>query len=109
MIDNANNTKTSVTGTHYLKSHPRYFEGACNGSRHFEVRLDDRGFRVGDKIVLHEWDPEMGKKREADGYTGNKIEGFVTCITRAADLTSVGEDIIRDGYVVLGIRWSHLT
>ena len=92
-------------GIHHLKSHPRYFEDSRNGSRPFEIRINDRGFRVGDKIVLHEWDPERGVKREAEGYTGSEMEGDVTCVTLARDLAALGIDILGDGFVVLGIKW----
>ena len=116
MTDEANHVKTtSTSGTHHLKSHPRYFKDACDGSRPFEIRLDDRDFRVWDKVVLLEWDPERWKKREAsghtgrevDGYTGRELTGVITCVTRGVDLLSVDADIIRDGYVVLGIKWSY--
>jgi len=108
MSDEANDTKkTTSVGIHSLKSHPRYYAGALDGSRPFEIRLDDRGFRVGDKIVLREWDPELGQDRENSGYTGRELDGRITCLTQGADLLPYGVSIIRGGYVVLGIKWSH--
>lgn len=49
--------------THELKCWPQYFCRVANGSKTFEVRVNDRGFQPGDLVVLREWEP--------DGRTGN--------------------------------------
>lgn len=108
-MSNKPNEVGNHRGTHHLKSHPRYFEGARSGSRPFEIRLNDRDFRVGDRILLHEWDPDRGKEREAEGYTGCEMDGEVTCVTLARDLAALGIDILGDGFVVLGIKWRGTT
>jgi len=45
---------------HELKVWPEYFEPVAGGWKRFELRKDDRGFKVGDAVVLKEWDPESG-------------------------------------------------
>nr|DAJ14158.1 MAG TPA: activating signal cointegrator [Podoviridae sp. ctJ6o53] len=47
---------------HALKTLPEYFEAVRNGDKTFELRKNDRNFKVGDYLALNEWD---GKK-----YTG---------------------------------------
>lgn len=41
---------------HDLKIWPQYFSRAADGCKTFEVRKNDRGFQMGDEVVLHEWD-----------------------------------------------------
>ena len=40
---------------HELKIWPQYFDAIASGIKTFEVRKDDRGFAVGDTLVLKEW------------------------------------------------------
>jgi hypothetical protein len=39
---------------HYLKTDPEPFRATWSGQKTFEVRLDDRGYRVGDELILIE-------------------------------------------------------
>jgi hypothetical protein len=45
-------------GYHDLKTWPQYFEAVRLGVKTFELRKDDRGFRVGDVLTLREWNPD---------------------------------------------------
>ena len=60
---------------HELKLNKIYFEKALNGKKPFEIRYNDRDYKVGDEIVLKEWD---------DGYTGREISGKITYILNSA-------------------------
>ena len=44
---------------HELKIWPQYYCRVANGSKTFEVRINDRGFQPGDTVVLHEFDPKL--------------------------------------------------
>jgi hypothetical protein len=71
----------SVTGrVHRLKTWPEPYAAILDGRKHFEVRNDDRGFAVGDVLVLTEFDP--GKVGFMDpayvGFTGRKTRVLVT-------------------------------
>lgn len=52
---------------HELKTWPEFFEPILQGEKKFEIRLDDRGFRVGDHLQLWEWLPK------SKSYTGRVI------------------------------------
>lgn len=86
--------------THELKTWPHPFQAVLDGRKPFEWRRDDRGFGVGDTLVLSEWDPAwrspVGEGQRV-GYTGRKVEVEVTYILRGA----FG---VPEGYVVMGIR-----
>lgn len=46
---------------HYLKTWPEPFQAIIVGTKRFEFRRDDRGFAVGDVLVLMYWDPTPGR------------------------------------------------
>lgn len=73
---------------HELKTLPEYFLEQIKGTKQFEVRKNDRDFKVGDVLILKEYD---------NGYTGSEISVIVTYILK----DFVG---LKDGYVVLGTR-----
>ena len=39
---------------HDLKIAPEYFDAVDSGEKTFEIRLNDRDFKVGDTVVLRE-------------------------------------------------------
>lgn len=81
------------TGTiHDLKVWPEFFEPLSSGEKSFELRLDDRGFRAGDTLLLREWS-------KADGYSGRQIERVVTYIAG-------GEPWLSPNYVCMGLAAS---
>lgn len=41
---------------HELKIKPMYYEAVVNGEKRFEIRKDDRNFKVGDLIRLQEFE-----------------------------------------------------
>lgn len=90
----------SRPGTHHVKCHPEYFELAMSGDKNFEVRWNDRDYQIRDHLVVHEWEPERGSTRVADGYTGRDMKGTIGCVLGPADLPG-----IKEGYVVLGVSW----
>ena len=74
---------------HNLKCHPQYFKAVKNGTKTFECRYNDRNFKVGDELILKEYDPQKG-------YTGEHI------VTKVTYLLSdfIG---LKNGYVILGL------
>ncbi|WP_430618248.1 ASCH/PUA domain-containing protein [Enterococcus sp. DIV1054d] len=70
-----------------LKILPEYFEAVTSGRKQFEIRKNDRDYKIGDVLHLREW---TGKN-----YTGDSYKAEITYITDYAQ---------KDGYVVLGIK-----
>ena len=74
---------------HELKIYPKYFEAIIDGKKTFEIRKNDRGFRVGDRVVLKEWDNIV--------YSGREIHAEIKYIL---DDKFIG---LADGYVAFSI------
>jgi len=45
--------------THELKILPQYFKNVASGLKTYEVRVNDRDFKIGDIVILNEWCPEI--------------------------------------------------
>lgn len=75
---------------HALKIQPKYFEAVRSEVKTFELRKNDRDFRVGDFLALNEWD--------GDHYTGR------TELREVRYMLNVGEVIQgADGIVIMSI------
>jgi hypothetical protein len=57
---------------HDLKTWPDAFDAVWRGDKGYEIREDDRAYRVGDVLVLRRWDPEKA------AFTGQRISAFVS-------------------------------
>ena len=79
--------------THKLKILPEYFQAVWDNKKRFELRKDDRGYKVGDLLYLREFDGEK--------YTGSALLVKVTHILR--DCSEYG---LADGYCIMSISHS---
>ena len=68
--------------THQLKIWTGEFEAVADGRKTHEVRVNDRGFAVGDALVLREWIP-IGNDLKEGSYTHRSALRYVTYITPA--------------------------
>lgn len=76
---------------HELKTLPEYFEAVWQGNKKYELRKNDRNFKVGDYLALNEWD--------GNEYTERSLLVKVTYILKP--------DLIMDcpsGYVIMSIE-----
>lgn len=71
---------------HQLKIAPEYFGPVSLGLKTAEVRLNDRDYKVGDWLILKEYD---------NGFTGREVSRKVTNV---ADIS-----VIRQDYVLLSM------
>ena len=76
---------------HELKTWKKYFVEIFSGQKQFEVRLNDRDFKMYDELLLQEWDPA---KQE---YTGRILHRRIDYILHG------GQFGIDEGYVVMSI------
>ena len=77
---------------HEIKSLPEFFEEVRKGEKVFELRKNDRDYRVGDLLILKEWD---GKR-----YTGRQNTRIVNYVFHGT-----GEYGLEKGYCILGIGY----
>lgn len=59
---------------HVLKTWPDYFKLIKSGKKTFELRKNDRDYKVGDRLDLMEYDPNK------EEFTGDHIHVFITHI-----------------------------
>ncbi len=79
--------------THALKTRPEYYQAIINGDKTFELRKADRDYKVGDRLLLQEWDPVSGKYTEREG---NYVISYI--------LSGEFSEKILPGYVLMSIR-----
>lgn len=82
--------------THYLKTLSKFFEAVLDGTKTAELRLNDRDFQVGDKLVLQEIGYAIYK---VCGYTGREVTLLITHVLTFADYDGLKED-----YVMLSFK-----
>lgn len=78
-----------VSVIHALKTWPEFYQAIDAGKKTFEIRKDDRGYNVGDVLVLREYDPIK------DTYSGRVEMKRVTYITQFG---------MADGFVCMGFQ-----
>jgi hypothetical protein len=76
--------------SHELKVLPKYFKPGASGDKPFEVRRNDRDYKVGQVILLREW-------TEDGGYTGYAFRRRITYILD-------DPEYVIPGYVILGLK-----
>lgn len=77
---------------HELKTWPLPFQAVVDGIKPYEIRRNDRPFKAGDTLLLHEWDPE------GSGYTGR------TVVCRVTHISGPSEWGLPDDVIVMGVR-----
>lgn len=81
------------------KAVPDLFQKVLDGDKTFDLRLDRFDCKVGDVLILREWDPEK------QIYTGRAIEKEITFVLKTKDLNFWSkEEIEKHGYIVMGFK-----
>ena len=71
---------------HTLKIQPKYFDAVRSEVKTFELRKNDRDFRVGDFLALNEWDD--------DHYTGRTELREVRYMLNVGEVIQGADDIV---------------
>lgn len=85
--------ENNMVKVHELKIVPEYFRAVKEGKKKFEIRKNDRIFKVGEYIDLREYSGDKG-------YTGNRLCLKIVYMIES-DWFPQG---LKDGYCVLGIE-----
>lgn len=88
-----------MTGVHHLKSYPYLFEATRDGTKKHDMRRDDRGFTVGDTVVLREYD------KVSSAYTGRSLTARISYITSVENPCALSGDGLKFGYCILSLRF----
>lgn len=83
---------------HVLKTDHVVFQDVLDGNKTFEIRFNDRGYQVGDLVVLKETEftGEQMKSGQPLVYTGREIQKRISYV-----LSGYG---LHEGWVILGIQ-----
>lgn len=86
-----------MNAIHELKTDSEVFQAVVEGRKTFEIRFNDRDFKVGDELVLLETihTGEQMKQGKPLLYSGNELRKTVSYV-----LSGYG---LQDGWVILGI------
>jgi hypothetical protein len=84
--------------THELKCWPEFFAAIALGKKRHDLRrATDRDFRVGDTLLLREFDPAI------DTYTGSTLQVIVTYVTSAEMPCALSEQALHPDFCILSI------
>lgn len=87
---------------HQLKTWPVHFEAIWSGVKAFELRYDDRHFRIGDVLQLIEWIPSAKYSVDKSGrYTGRSVVAEVTYILNAHEEQP---EFVPDNWVIMSLK-----
>jgi hypothetical protein len=78
--------------THRLKTWSKYFWEVVEGNKTFELRKNDRDFKVGDNLLLEDYDEKK------------QIYSFNTLLVKITYMLDGGNFGLEEGYVILGIK-----
>jgi hypothetical protein len=83
---------------HVLKTDHVVFQDVLDGNKTFEIRFNDRGYQVGDLVILKETEftGEQIKSGQSLVYTGREIQKRISYV-----LSGYG---LHEGWVILGIQ-----
>lgn len=79
--------------THTLKTWIPFYAEQEKGHKLFELRKDDRPYKVGDKFISQEFDSK------ANTYTGKESTYIITYVLREAEFFG-----LKNGYCILQLR-----
>lgn len=83
---------------HRCKSWPEFYQAIKSGRKTHDLRQRDRAFKVGDKILLQEYDPFRGY------YTGDECLVEITYITSNDTPCAFSSAVLDKDYCILSLK-----
>jgi hypothetical protein len=90
---------------HELKCWPEFFQAILDDRMRFNLRRDDRDFRVGDRLLLKEWDPAAYERLlslEHEPVPEEVLQQFVEVAYTGREL------LVRVDYIMPGVVMNEL-
>lgn len=84
--------------THHVKSWAHFFDAIAAGDKTHDLRKDDRGYKVGDILMLKRYDNINGN------YTGEELPVEVTYITSKQVPCAFSSAVLPADYAILSIQ-----
>lgn len=91
-VINLNLKKHVIMKVHKLKTWSKYYQLILCGIKDWELRKNDRDFKVGDLLILEEYLPEF------KSYTGNSLKKKIEHIFQENEFG------LKKGYCILGLK-----
>jgi len=84
---------------HDLKTDPEVFQASADGVKNFEIRRNDRDFKVGDVLTLHETEHSGAEMQDGKPlvYTGRSTKAKIYYILHGPIYG------LEDGWVILAL------
>ena len=83
---------------HVLKTWPQYFKEIKAGNKVHELRIMDRDYKVGDILVLQEYDPVTEK------FSGDYVHAEITYITDQKQQCAFFQKAMNPNFGILSIK-----
>lgn len=87
-----------MTKNHLVKSWPEFFEPISQGIRTHDLRRNDRGYNIGDILILREFESK------SECYTGRECAVEITSMTSFAQPCAVSGEALNADFCILSIR-----
>ena len=83
---------------HKLKCWPTYYQSIKEGTKTFELRRNDRDFKVGDTLYLQEWSPTFNEYTTREQIC--RVTYILPHLPTAGCAATFG---LNDGFVIMSI------
>ena len=85
--------------THDVKCWPEFFCAIEDGTKPFDLRLNNRNYAIGDVCLFREYDPNK------NDYTGRSIRRLITYVMEGVGHGAIAPlQGLQRGYCILGLR-----
>lgn len=86
------------TNAHSLKCWPPFFGEINTGSKKFELRRNDRNYKVGDVVVLNEYIPDSKE------FTGRSVLCTITSIISKENMCPEWREALHPDFCIFSIE-----
>jgi len=93
----ANARERKAVRVHVVKEWPAPFAEFLAGLRDFEIRVNDRDYKAGDRLVVQEFDPHKGQ------LTGRELHRSIKLVVSANSYGGMFHGALAPNFVVLGL------